>query len=238
MFYECDTDFNHYVIEDTNYNGRPARVLYSGDKVAALSGMAMDDIPELLFDYNQLFFEIVQNSNPKSMLLLGGGAFTFPVAVLETYPDIKLDVVEIDGGLLEISRKYFGFRPGPDTQVHIEDGLDFLRNKKSSYDAVIVDVFDDVNIPPDFQTEEFVITLAKHLRKHGMVAINIISSLKGRRSDSLRRMHDLLVSSFPAVQIFPATPGLSSWLPQNFVMVAHDRSHGADGLLARSEVHL
>ncbi|HET9098383.1 MAG TPA: fused MFS/spermidine synthase [Candidatus Saccharimonadales bacterium] len=238
MHYECDTPFNHYVIEDLVYNGRPARVLYSGDKIAALSGIATDGKPEFLFDYNQTFFELIAGIKPANLLLLGGGAFTFPVAVNKQMPSVFMDIVEIDPKLLELGKRYFGFKTGPQVNVHIGDGLEYIEKTRNLYDCVIVDVFDDVNIPPSFQTDRFALNLRKHTAVDGLVAINVISSLRGLRSQSIRRVYDFLKEHFEVVEIFPATEGMSSWIPQNYVLVANSQNIDAKAILIRPDVKL
>src|SRR6476469_4412698 len=92
---EGDTQHGHYVVADTIYSGRPARVLYSGNHQAAQSGVAKDDNPDLLFDYNQRFIELVRGLLPKKILLIGGGALSLPKALLEEFPEVSLDVVEL-----------------------------------------------------------------------------------------------------------------------------------------------
>jgi hypothetical protein len=55
--HKFQTPYGSYKVVDTIYNGRPARMLY-GAKNSPQSGIAFDDSPELLFDYNQRFLEI------------------------------------------------------------------------------------------------------------------------------------------------------------------------------------
>jgi spermidine synthase len=220
VVYEGDTDFNHYQVADTLYQGRPARVLYSGNNDAAQSGIPRDGKPELLFDYNQRFFEIVQGMQPKQMLLLGGGALTLPAAVMREFPELDIDVVELDDGLVAIAEQYFDFQPSDRMRVHIEDGRRFLRMHDTKYDLIIVDVFSHASIPEAFQSIEFVRSLKDHVNKKGLVAMNVIASLEGVRSLVLQRIHEAMQATFPNVQIFAATRNLSPWISQNFIIVA------------------
>jgi spermidine synthase len=220
VLYEGDTDFNHYQIADTLYQGRPARVLYSGNNDAAQSGVARDGKPELLFDYNQRFMEIIRGTAPDSVLLLGGGAFTLPTAVLTELPQIRMDIVELDDGLLELARQYFDFQPNDRTRVFIDDGVHFLRTHNEKYDLIIVDVFSHASIPESFQTLAFVQNLKQCVGKKGRVAMNIIASLDGVRSLVLRRIHEAMQATFPEVRVFAATRHLSPWISQNYIIVA------------------
>jgi spermidine synthase len=220
MFFEFDTKFGHYSVADTNYHGRAARVLYSGHYDAAQSGVAQDGKTDLLFDYNQRFLELLEGLRPDSVLVLGGGAFTLPTALLHEFPELRLDVVELDGELVAIAKEYFDFQPTSRTDVHVGDARKFIGQTHRKYDAVIVDVFSHATVPSSFQTSEAVQCLRNCLTKDGVAAINLISSLDGRNGTLLRRMHELAQAEFPNVQVFPATYGLSSWTAQNYVLTA------------------
>lgn len=82
IIYNGTSKLSHYRIIDRVYNDRPSRLLLSGDKGAPQSGLALDDQTELLFDYNQRLFEVALSLEPKSVLVIGGGAFTLPRALL------------------------------------------------------------------------------------------------------------------------------------------------------------
>src|SRR3954469_25939647 len=107
VVWEGDTAYGHYQVVDAPYDGRPARVLYSGDHQAAQSGVATDGQPDLLFDYNQRLFEIARGVQPKTVLLIGGGVGTLPTALLAALPDVQVDMVEPDDGLTKLAYQYF-----------------------------------------------------------------------------------------------------------------------------------
>ena len=110
ILFDGDTAFEHYQVIDTIYEGRPARVLYSGRRGTAQSGIATDGKPELLFDYNQRFTELLESIPAKHVLLIGGGAYTLPRAIVQQFPDLQIDVVELDPGLKAIAERFFGLQ--------------------------------------------------------------------------------------------------------------------------------
>lgn len=238
MLYEGDTEFGHYQVADTMYMGRPARVLYSGNNDAAQSGMAKDGKDTLLFDYNQRLLELIRGLKPKTILILGGGAFTLPAALMEEFPELSIDVVELDEGLFDIAQKYFDFQPSDHVQVHIGDGRRFLTTSEQTYDMIVVDVFSHASIPESFQSLEFVTSLRHHLHKKGVVAMNVIASLQGRRSTVLRRIHEAMQATFPRVEVFPANRDLSSWISQNYLLVAQHGAYDVATHLAYAPVQL
>jgi spermidine synthase len=221
VVFDGDTDLDHYVVVDEIYNDRPSRVLYSKGRIAAQSGIALDDNSELLFDYNERFMELIRGLVPKNILVVGGGAFTLPTAVQKEFPDIELDVVEIDAGLVDIAREHFGFVPSKSARAHIGDGADILDKLKSTYDMIILDVYEQTNIPERFQTPELIRKVNSRLNENGIVAMNIIAAMYGIRSSVLHRIVKGMEASFLEVEVSPAGKESSLWIAQNFVLTAH-----------------
>jgi spermidine synthase len=220
LLYEGDTEHGHYRIVDTTYSGRPARVLYSGEYQAAQSGIAHDTRDDLLFDYNQRFMELALGLLPRDVLLIGGGAFTFPKALLEELPDARLDVVELDGGLLKLAKEYFDFKPSAKTGIYTGDGKKFLDQTERKYDLIIIDAFTHTTIPETLTTLDAARAFGSHLKPRGVVAMNIIATYYGPRSEVLKQEVDELKKVFPNLQVFPASSSISLWTPQNFVLTA------------------
>lgn len=220
ILWEGDTAYGHYQVVDTLYGGRPARVLYSGDGQAAQSGMATDDNPDLLFDYNQRLFELVTGLNPKRILLIGSGAFTLPTALLGALPGLHIDAVEPDAKLAELAQEYFDAPVGEHLSIFNTDGRTFLREYDTRYDLVLVDAFTHATIPNDIMTLQAFQAYHDHLDKSGGLAMNIISGYYGPRAETLRRAYAAAFEAFGSADIIPAGYGYSLWLPQNFVLTA------------------
>jgi spermidine synthase len=222
VLFEGDTETGHYQIVDTIYEGRPARVIYSGARQAAQSGIPLDGEAGMLFDYNQRFFELANGLRPKNLLLIGGGAFTLPMALEAALPDIRIDAVEIDGGLPELAGKYFNFQPSDRVKVITAGGRQFLNNNQTKYDMVIIDAFEHVTIPPSLSTLEAARQVKRNLTKDGVIAMNFIGASRGLNTTPLRRLVAAYQANFKNVQVFPAGKGYTLWLPQNLVLVAQD----------------
>jgi spermidine synthase len=220
IVWEGDTATGHYQIIDTLYDNRPARVLYSGDRQAAQSGVATDDNPDLLFDYNQRMFELVTSLVPKHILLIGGAVGTLPSALMETMPDIRIDMVEPDSSLTELAYKYFDLPVDERLQIFHTDGRSFLRTHHARYDMVLVDAFMHTTIPKDLKTLEAFQAYSKHLKPNGILSINVISGYYGPTAHVLKEMCAAAFATFQTVDAFLASRGYSLWLPQNFVLTA------------------
>jgi spermidine synthase len=238
VVYKSTAGLMTYYVVDTIYNDRSARVLYSEDRIAAESGMAFDNGKEQLFDYNERFMELIRGVLPKNILLIGGGAFTLPKAINEEFPEMALDVVELDPVLYKLSKKYFGFKPNSKTRVFIQDGNDYLKSTKQRYDLILVDVFLNNIIPVSFQSVKFTKGLKLRLAEEGVVAMNIIASYYGRLSNPLKSLLSVFRPSFVSVHLFPAYTEESLWIPQNFILVSQRKSREIQSFLRYEQLEL
>ncbi|HSX15774.1 MAG TPA: fused MFS/spermidine synthase [Candidatus Saccharimonadales bacterium] len=220
VIWEGDTRLDHYQVVDTPYDGRPARVLYSGNRQAAQSGVATDGERDLLFDYIQRMFELAQGVVPRSVLVVGGGVGTLPKALYDALPDVRVDVVEPDEGLTRLAYDYFDLPVDERITMFHTDGRTFLREHATRYDMIFVDAFTHTTIPPELRTLETFQAYQKHLRTNGVLVVNIISTYHGSGVQPLQPLYAAAVQTFEAVDIFLASKGYSLWLPQNFVLAA------------------
>lgn len=220
---EINTAFGLYQVVDMIYDGRPARVLFSGDRVAAQSGIARDDKPDLLFDYNQRFIELVSSLRPKCLLLIGGGAFTLPMALRAHFPQLKITVVEINPDLPELAKHYFGFESDENMQIVIGDGRSFLETNRELYDVILLDAFSNASMPRELMTAEAGQAYARHLAPGGVLAANIIAAYYGQKSAAIYRLWSAFASAVKHVEAVPASRSLMSfWTPQNFVLIGYN----------------
>ena len=222
LLYEVRTNFEHYQVFDMIYEGRYARVLFSGKKEAAFSGMPLDGGNDMLFDYIQRMYELVATVRPSSLLMIGGGAYTLPITLIRSLPDIQIDVVEIDPGLDDIAEGFFGLKANPRLKIIHADGEEFLKKNKSKYDMIIVDAFTNLEVPSSLAKNSVIKLLSKRLNKDGVVAMNIISAYLGRRSEVIRKFYGVYSKNFDHTTIYPADTTISLWTPQNFILIAQD----------------
>ncbi|MEO7364423.1 MAG: fused MFS/spermidine synthase [Candidatus Saccharimonadales bacterium] len=220
IVHEFDTDHGHYQVIDMAYDGRPARVLFSGQQQAAQSGLASDGHPDLLFDYNQRLFELASGLEPSRLLMIGGGMFTLPMALLEALPNVQIDAVEIDAGLPAVAAKFFGLQTNPRLTIYIDDGLRYLASSTQQYDLIIIDAFTHDIAASDLGDQVSTRHLKKLLNDGGSLAYNNIAAYYGRRSQDLRQLQSNLEDQLGRVTIYPATNGQSLWLSQNLIVVA------------------
>ena len=218
--FDGSTSFVHYSIIDTIYNNRPARILYTDNQSAAQSGLPFDNKPEMLFDYSQRFIEIVEGIKPKNVLILGGGAMTLPSKINSLFPEIYIDVFEIDGGLIELASKYFNFKQNSHLQVFIGDARQLLKSTTQKYDLILTDVFNSLDIPKQFNQPELPFEIKNCLNPKGLSAMNIIAAYYGPSALNLRKTEANFKKAFKNTAIFLGGDSFSLWMSQNFILLA------------------
>lgn len=132
--------------------------------------------PDLVYEYNQAMFDIIVAKKQKQKILfLGGGAFSLPSFVQRTFPNLQVDVVEIDEVLYPLAKQ--NFKASEDIHVFTQDARVFLQQSAQKYDVIIWDVFTSIhNLPDHLLTQETAQQLVQKLKPGGLVVANILSS--------------------------------------------------------------
>lgn len=229
IIYAGSSEFGDYKVVDLTYEDRPARVLFSGEN-AGQSGIALDDDPELLFDYNQRFLEIAESTRPQRVLVIGGGAFTLPTALVERFPNVVVDVVEIDPLLYDLAKRYFNASTSERLRVHTADGRAYVEATKETYDMIILDAFTGYTIPRPLITEQAARAYKSRLTPGGVLAVNFIASYRSLRTTLSHQLFTTFSRAFPSVQIFPADRGYWTHAEQNLLLVCSDHEPNVDYL--------
>lgn len=182
--YAKDTAYASYRVEDRLYNGKPTRLLVT-DNNGAQSGILIDDPLRPAFEYIQSMVDVVKNHKipPNKILMVGGGTYTLPTILHSQFPDMQIDVVEIDSALDEVAEDYFNYKPSEKIKIIHEDGRTFLNRNLGKYDLIIIDAFNSLRPPFQLTTQEAIIAMKKSLNSDGLIASNVIGSLNGERSE-------------------------------------------------------
>lgn len=220
LIFEGNTALEQYQVVDMVYEGRLARVLFSGRRSAAQSGLPLDDNPEPLFDYNKRFLELTDGMRPKRVLLIGGGAYTLPMALLRLLDTVRIDVVEFDPGLKAIAEQFFGLSDHERLKIFHGDGAGFLAGNTELYDLILVDAFTHDAIPASLSNSKSVGYIRDGLAPEGAAAVNIIATHRGRRSRALQQQVAIYRQVFQDIEVFPADITCSEWQLQNFILTA------------------
>lgn len=221
-FFDIDSQYNRIMIaKSTDYRtGRPTLNLVF-DPFGTESAMFLDS-DELVLEYSK-YYHLAKHFNPgfEKSLLLGGAAYSFPKDYLKKYPDAKLDVVEIDPKLTELAKKHFRLEENPRMRIFHEDGRVFLNSTEEKYDVIFGDAFQSLySIPYQLTTKEAVQKEYDALNDDGIVILNTISSIEGKKGRFLRAEYETYKTIFPQVYLFPVRHPDDGEKIQNVILVA------------------
>ncbi len=222
-FFDIDSRYNRIQIYQglDQEDGRMIRVVStSPDRYQ--SAMYLDDPTELVLEYTR-YFRLIKHFNPdiEKALMLGGGAYSFPKHFLKAMPHAGMDVVEIDPMFTRLARDHFFLEDNPRLSIIHQDARTFLNNCRQKYDAVIADVFSgSYYIPFQMTTKEALTGMYDILNDNGVVAMNIISSVKGLNSRFFQAQFITFQEVFPQVFAFIVDGHENPETVRNIVIVA------------------
>jgi spermidine synthase len=171
------------------------------------------------FEYTEYFhMPWLWNSQMSNVLIVGLGGASTQRSYQHYYPDVKVETVEIDPTVLRVAREYFHFAESPRQKVHVGDGRVFLRRTDRKFDAILMDAYVENRygsfLPQHLVTKEFFELARSRLPTNGVLAYNVMGSLRGWRVDLLSAVYRTLQDVFPQVYLFPAAES------HNVVLVA------------------
>lgn len=192
-----DTPSAHYTILEGIGGSSTVRALSSGPSgLQSIVDMAEPD--KLASQYTQTIADIAAQAPAKqSILVLGGGAFVLPEHFGRTYPQATIDVVEIDGALETVAQRYLDYDPLPNVRTHTQDARTFLNRTNTTYDIIVVDVYNDTSVPFSLATSEYAGALAAAISEHGTVVVNMIAADNNACRPLLSRLHGTYRSALP-----------------------------------------
>jgi len=140
----------------------------------------LNDRRRLVSEYSRMMMAgLYVQPQPRRILAIGLGGGVVPDVLQQLLPRAEIDVVEIDPAVIRVAGSHFGFRPGPRTRVHAEDGRVFAKRQLAAgakYDLIMLDAYDGDYIPEHLLTVEFLRELAGLLTEDGAVVANTWSS--------------------------------------------------------------
>ena len=114
---------------------------------------------ELLFAYTRMAMtSLLYTPEPESILVVGLGGGTLPMAFTSLFPDVHIDSIEIDPAVVDVAEAYFGFQATQRNVVHTQDARVWTKRaatKPRRYDIIILDAFNGEYIPEHLMTREY-----------------------------------------------------------------------------------
>ncbi len=218
---ETDSAYNHIRVADLTINNQKIRALILATEIHSAIYLDSD---KLFTQYHNLYrLDSLFKSKIKTGLSLGGGACVAPRDFLKRFPDGKMTVVEIDPTVTQVGKTYFGVTDDPRLSIITDDARIFLNNNKEKFDAIYIDAFNSYySVPFHLTTKESMQEISDALADNGIVLMNVIASLEGKKSLFFQAEYKTLQQVFPQIYVFPAQfyNGQNQNEQQNIVVLA------------------
>ncbi|MFV0320951.1 MAG: polyamine aminopropyltransferase [Alphaproteobacteria bacterium] len=155
-----------FTIDEVLYENRSDcqdMLLFRNEKfgrVLALDGIIQTtEADEACYHEMMVHVPLLSFDNPKNILVVGGGDGGIIREVLK-HPIAKVTMVEIDGGVVEFSKKYLPNHSqnafdNERLNLIITDGAKFVKETPQKYDVIIVDSTDPIGPGAVLFTQEF-----------------------------------------------------------------------------------
>jgi spermidine synthase len=227
--YSKDGLYEKIIIHDGKDQGRPVRFFRQDRSTSGAMFLDSDDPRDLVYDYTK-YYRLYQVFQPeiKNALVIGGGAYSIPKALLADLPEATVDVSEIEPSLFELAQKYFQLKPGPRLHNYTDDGRRLLRDTDKRYDLIFSDVYYSLfSIPAHFTTQEFFTTAKDRLAPNGMFVANLIGDLSRDKPSLTMSEIKTFRSVFPNSYFFATeSPGQTD--EQNIIVVGFNSDKQPD----------
>lgn len=166
-------------------------------------------------------------------LFLGCGGAVAPWQFARAYPGIHIDIVEPEPAVVALARAHFRLDELPRSRVHDAEGASFVRGAPPrSWDVVIVDAYDALEIPENMLEEDFLRAVGRVLRPGGAVAFNLVGTLaRGGGTHAFARAAERVFEDVRRVPVTELEEEGSPHARRNIVVVCSKlrQSRGAGG---------
>jgi spermidine synthase len=175
VIYEKESRFNHIIVLEDD-NGIRALMF---DREGALQSKVLPGDPDHIeLPYARgMPIGLAFTGDPKQVLIIGLGGGTIPGFLHAHFPKMTIDVVDIDPDVIEVAKKFFGFKEDESLQAYAEDGRKFIEKSTDRYDVVFLDAYGNDSIPYSLATREFLKAVRRVLSPTGIAVANVWSSV-------------------------------------------------------------
>jgi spermidine synthase len=208
VVYRRDTLYHRITVEDF----RGLRSLKFD--AAVQSTMSLRDPFEGALEYSDYFhMPFVFNPDIRRVLFIGLGGGSGPKRFLYDYPEMEVDVVELDPIVVQVAEEFFGVVKDPRLKIVVEDGRVFLNRTNRRYDLIAVDAYHSnaygPYIPFHLVTREFFERARDRLNVGGILVYNVVGTVRGPDSTAVRSIYKTMSAVFPSICMFPVETSIN-----------------------------
>jgi len=197
-------------IEDSIY-GNIALIKREGQYSLFENGLHSFTTQDDLTSEESVHYALLSHPRPKDILLIGGGV-AGGVAEILKYKETKVDYIELDPKVINLSRKYLPKKMTvslDDKRVNVilGDARHLVKKTRKRYDAIIVALSDPYTaLINRYYSWEFFKEAAGTLKPDGVLSLSVSSSenyLNDENRDFLRSINTTLKKHFKEVKSIP-----------------------------------
>ena len=171
VLYEKASAYSTIVVTE---EGNGLRTLRFGRGGARQSAVKLGDPDHLAVPYVQVaLVGLALSEGPRRFLVVGLGGGTLPMFLRKYYPSATIDAVDIDPEVVDVAKKFFGFREDEFMNAHVGDGRQFIEKLRRPYDVIFLDAFGSNSIPAHLTTQEFLRAVRRAVAPGGVVVGNL-----------------------------------------------------------------
>lgn len=138
---------------------------------------------------------------PRRVLIVGLGGGTIPSFLRKHFPKMTIDAVDLDPDVVDVAKRFFGFREDAAMHAYVKDGRKFIEDCREPYDIIFLDAFGADNIPYSLATLEFLLAVRKALTPKGIVVSNVWNRGSNELYDSMLRTYQDVFDDLYAVEV-------------------------------------
>ncbi len=168
-----------------------------------------------------------------SALVLGGGSFTLPQAILNHFPQARVEVVEIDPAVVEVGRRFFRLHEYPRMHIVVDDARRHLSRTPRKYDLIFGDAYNGLrSVPSHLLTREFFQAVRDRLNDRGIFMMNLINAVQGKDAALFASVIKTVSRVFPKTLVFATLPEKLTRIQSIIIMAADFDLHPPSNLEA------
>lgn len=170
IIYEGESIYNYLRVEEDD-----DALIFSTNVLFGVQSIKYKDrdLTGMFYDY-QLGGAVMAGATENedfSLLILGLGTGTYASQCDHYFRPSKIDGVEIDQSIIDLSHEYFSLPESVST--YTQDGRAFISRCDEMYDTIVVDAYQDITIPFQMSSVEFFTEVKNHLKPGGSLSLNM-----------------------------------------------------------------
>ncbi|MDI6879008.1 MAG: polyamine aminopropyltransferase [Desulfitobacteriaceae bacterium] len=192
------TEYQDLAVIDTEQFGR----------MLVLDGMVMTTIKDE-FVYHEMISHVALNThpNPENVLVIGGGDGGAIREVVKHPKVKKATLVEIDGKVIEASKKFLpeiaaALDNNAKVKVLVDDGIAHVRDKVGIYDVILVDSTEPIGPAEGLFALDFYRSLSRALKEDGIMVAQTESPFFN--ANLIQRVYRDIAEVFPIAKLYLA----------------------------------